>query len=66
LRNRGRFLVQVDLVGRAADCEPHGLVGRAAVKIVFERDGYSRCHPGLLECAGLRAPYEINCHAAYP
>jgi hypothetical protein len=28
-------LVQVDLVLRAAECEPHGLVGRATIKIVF-------------------------------
>jgi hypothetical protein len=25
-----------------------------------------RCHPGLLDCAGLSAPYKINCHAVVP
>src|SRR5262249_35831391 len=43
----GVLLVQVDLVGRAAEPESHGLVGRAAIKIVFEDDRYLRCHPGL-------------------
>jgi len=59
----GVLLVQVDLVGRAADGEPHCLVGRPAIQIVFERDGYLGCRPGLLDCAGLRAPCKINCHA---
>src|SRR5215472_5302589 len=45
----GVLLVQVDLVGRAADYEPHRLVGRAALQIVFERYGYFRRHPGLLD-----------------
>jgi hypothetical protein len=64
LRNaRGVLFVQIDLVGRAADGEPQCLVGRPAIKIVFERDGDLCCHPGLLDGAGPRAPYKINCHA---
>jgi hypothetical protein len=31
----GVLLVQVDLVLRAADSEPHRLVDRAAIKIIF-------------------------------
>jgi len=61
----GVLLIQVDLVGRAADREPHCLVGRAALKIVFERDGYLRRHPGL-PLIVLFARYKINCHAVVP
>jgi len=43
----GVLLVQVDLVLRDAGREPHGLVGRAAIQVVFERDTYLRCRPGL-------------------
>jgi hypothetical protein len=32
---RGVLLTQVDLVFRAAHAEPHGLIRRPAVKIVF-------------------------------
>src|SRR5262249_59230987 len=60
------LLVQVDLVLHAADREPHGLVSRAAIKIVFERDHYLRCHSRPPCCAGLPAPYKINCHVAAP
>jgi hypothetical protein len=50
-------LAQVDLIRRAAEPEPHRLIRRAPVKIVFQHDGYLRCHPGLLDCDGLSAPY---------
>jgi len=40
----GIVLVQIDLVRGAADLEPHRLRCRAAVKIVFKRDRYHRCH----------------------
>src|SRR5262249_60055739 len=43
----GILLVQIDLVLGAADPEPQRLLGRAAIQIVFERDNYLRCHPGL-------------------
>jgi len=43
----GVLLAQIDLIVRAVDPEPHRLIGRAAVKIVFERDGYLLCHLGL-------------------
>src|SRR6516162_3538812 len=48
----GVLLVQVDLIRRAADREPHRLGCWAAIEIVFQRDGYLRCHPGLHDCAG--------------
>jgi hypothetical protein len=31
----GVRLIQIDLVLRATEAEPHGLIGRASVKIVF-------------------------------
>jgi hypothetical protein len=43
---------QVDLVGRAADGEPHRLIRRAASKIVFQRDGYLLRHRGLPPAIG--------------
>jgi hypothetical protein len=38
---------QVDLVLGAAEPESHRHIRRAAIKVVFERDGYLLCHPGL-------------------
>jgi hypothetical protein len=38
---------QVDLVAGAAEPEPDRLIGRAAVEVVFQRDGYLLCQPGL-------------------
>src|SRR5215472_9824438 len=43
----GVLLAQVDLVVRTAESEPHGLVRRAAIKVVFQRDGYSLGHLNL-------------------
>src|SRR5206468_9667534 len=34
---------------------------RAAIKIVFQRDGYLLRHPGLLTPHRLSEPYKINC-----
>ena len=48
----GILLVQVDLLLRAAQPEPHGLRYRAAVKIVFQGDRYPRGHPDLHACGG--------------
>jgi hypothetical protein len=36
---------QVDLVLGAAEPESHRLIRRAAIKVVFQRDGYLLCHP---------------------
>jgi hypothetical protein len=44
----GVFLAQVDLVLRAAEPESHGLIGRAAIEIVFQCDCYLLCHLRLL------------------
>src|SRR5579859_2505697 len=41
------LLVQVDLILCAAEPEPHGLSCWAAIKVVFQRDGYSLSHPSL-------------------
>src|SRR6266496_1642758 len=50
---RGGVLgAQIDLVLCAAQPEPHRLIRRAAIQIVFEHDGYLRCHPGLLTTIG--------------
>jgi hypothetical protein len=46
----GVLLAQVDLVRRTIDGEPHRLIGRAAIKIVFQNDGYLLRHPRLLDC----------------
>jgi hypothetical protein len=43
----GVLLAQVDLVRRAVEGEPHRLIRRAAIKIVFQNDGYLLRHPGL-------------------
>src|SRR5215475_13232638 len=39
---------QVNLVAGAADGEPHRLIGRAAVEVVLQGDGYLLRHRGLL------------------
>src|SRR5262245_39550878 len=54
------LLVQVDLVGRAAELQAHCLVGRPAVKIILQLNGYLRCHPGLQVRGALTVPYKIN------
>src|SRR5262249_14850164 len=41
---------QVDLIIGAADGEPHGLIGRAAIEIVLQRDGYLLGHRNLPDC----------------
>src|SRR6266567_4154215 len=41
---------QVDLIVSAVDGVPDGLIGRAAVEVVFEGDGYFLGHPGLPCC----------------
>src|SRR5216683_2200526 len=51
----GVLFAQIDLVMRDAEPESHRLLGRAAVKIVFQYDGYLRCHRGLHDCTGLSA-----------
>jgi hypothetical protein len=61
---RGVLVAQVDLIFGAAQPEPHGLIRRAAIKIVFQRDGYLLRHPRLPDCDRLPAPYKINCHAS--
>src|SRR6185312_4362400 len=48
----GVLPAQVDLVDHAVQPEPHRLVGRAPVKIVFQHDGYLSRHPGLLTAMG--------------
>jgi len=58
---RGVLGAQVDLVLGPADGEPHRLIRRAAIEIVFERDGYLLSRPRLLDCDRLFAPYKINC-----
>src|SRR5262249_24924648 len=47
---------QVDLILRAADGEPHGLIGGAAVQGVFPRDGYPLRPPRLLQRERVPAP----------
>jgi hypothetical protein len=44
---RGVLSAQIDLVLGAAQPEPHRLIRRASIKVVFQRDGYLLCHPGL-------------------
>src|SRR5712691_10179544 len=36
----GVLAAQIDLIFRALEAEPHGLVCRAAIQVVFQRDGY--------------------------
>jgi hypothetical protein len=38
---------QVDLIVRAIHGEPDRLIGRAAVQVIFQGDGYFLGHPGL-------------------
>src|SRR5690348_10965397 len=47
---------EVDLIAGAIDGEPDGLIGRAAVEVVFEDDGYFLGHPSL-PAAVVLAPY---------
>src|SRR6266496_6328965 len=58
---RGVLGAQVDLVLGAAQPEPHRLIRRTAIKNVFQCDGNLLCHPRLLDCDRLPAPYKINC-----
>jgi hypothetical protein len=51
---------QIDLIVRTIHPEPHRLIRRAPIKIIFELDGYLLCHPGLLVALGLPAPYKIH------
>src|SRR5215470_12489954 len=51
---------QVDLIVGAAEPEPHRLIRRASVKVVFQCDGNLLGHPGLPCCDRLAAPYKIN------
>jgi hypothetical protein len=46
---RGVHLVQVDLILRTTDREPHCLDCRGAVEIVFQRGGYLRRHLDLYD-----------------
>jgi hypothetical protein len=46
----GVLLAQVDLVHRAVEGEPHRLIRRAAIQIVFQDDCYLLRHPRLLDC----------------
>jgi hypothetical protein len=41
----GVLVVQVDLILRAAEGEPHRLIARSPIKIILQGDGYLRCHP---------------------
>src|SRR6266566_3948148 len=59
---RSVLLAQIDLIVRTIHPEPHRLVRRAPIKIIFELDGYLLCHPRLLAALGLPAPYKINCN----
>src|SRR5262249_39949567 len=61
----GVLLAQVDLVVRTAKSEPHGLVRRAAIKVVFQRDGYSLSHPQPPQPRWCLLPYtgECLCHS---
>jgi hypothetical protein len=36
---------QIDLIVGAAEPEPHRLIRRASIKVVFQRDGNLLCHP---------------------
>src|SRR4249919_4033629 len=56
----GVLLARVDLVLGAAQPEPHRLIRRTAIKIVFQCDGNLLCHSRLLDCDRLPAPYKIN------
>ncbi len=61
LAERGGILgAQVDLILRPAEGEPHGLIGRAATEVVFQRDGYSLCHFGLRSCTWISALYPVS------
>ena len=51
-------LVQVDLILRAAEGEPHRLIGRSPVKIILQGDGYLRCHPHLHTCDSYLHPID--------
>jgi hypothetical protein len=57
---RGVAGAQIDLILSAIQPEPHGLVRRATIKIVLQRDSNLLCHPGLLTPNRLPAPYKIN------
>src|SRR5215467_7209637 len=57
----GVLLAQVDLIVRAAEGEPHGLIRRAAIQVVFQRHGYSLGHLGLPTPRLMFAPYSGEC-----
>src|SRR6516162_4736634 len=58
LSERGRVLLaQIDLIVRGTEGEPHRLIRRAAIKVVFQRDGYSLSHLNLPKRRCLAAPY---------
>jgi len=48
----GVLFAQIDLIVGTVDPKPHRLIRRAAVKIVFERDGDLLCHLGLPDRLG--------------
>jgi hypothetical protein len=58
----GVLVAQVDLVRRAVEGEPHRLSRRAAIKIVFQNDGYLLRHPGLPDHLRTRSTAMVRQH----
>src|SRR5689334_6114983 len=52
-QRRGVLLAQIDLIVPTIHPEPHRLIRRTPIKIIFELDGYLLCHPRLLAAPGL-------------
>src|SRR5215468_12725303 len=64
LAERGGVLgVQVDLIIRAVESEPDGLLCRAAGQIVFEYDAYFWAIAAFPDIQWLPAPYRGQCPA---
>src|SRR5579859_5928189 len=62
----GVLLVQVDLVIGAVDLEAHCLIRWPPVEIIFECDGYLRCHPAstpLLRASTLACAASATCRS---
>src|SRR5262249_39029846 len=66
LAERGRVLLaQVDFIVRATEREPHRLIRRAAIQIVFQGYGYSLSHLNLHNCDGAlhRTQRSVICYS---
>src|SRR5689334_2037522 len=61
---RGVLSAQVDLVVGAAEPEPHRLIRRASINVVFQRDGYLLSHPRPPLLRSVSCTVQDQCYSA--